>query len=65
MRRAAEPTQPRADAQESASVDEQNRDESRVVDATAAGAILGDATVETATKDDGRYVIYYSWPDDV
>jgi hypothetical protein len=33
--------------------------------AGAVGDILGDGTIETSTETDGRYVIYYSWPDDV
>lgn len=63
--RAAVPTEPASDAAESAGAPEQSRAESRVVDGSAAGALLSDATVETVTKGDGRYVIYYSWPDDV
>jgi len=63
--RAAEPAKPVADAAGSTGAAEQSRGDPPVVAAHAAAAILADATVETETKDDGRYVIYYSWPDDV
>jgi len=63
--RGAEPTQPPVDAAESTGAARQSRGDSPAVDAHAAAAILADATVETETKDDDRYVIYYSWPDDV
>jgi hypothetical protein len=45
---------------------EMNWPPSRVAAAAGAvGDILGDGTIETSTETDGRYVIYYSWPDDV